>query len=153
MALAVLGAAVHGAGEVPGGGPNCQHHRPPGAGTDHKPNVLSIAYTKDKNGLAKDSSIHSFFSWPSRVSPLNVSEQCGWRCGRMCFTSEQCGWRCCYQELGNYKSAHDLLYDTFRDLEADKKKVRTPTPKREPAFLLASIAAFCRCATMAIHFS
>jgi hypothetical protein len=28
------------------------------------------------------------------------------------------------QELGNYKSAHDLLYDTFRDLEADKKRVR-----------------------------
>ena len=27
------------------------------------------------------------------------------------------------QELGNYKSAHDLLYDTFRDLEADKKRV------------------------------
>ena len=38
------------------------------------------------------------------------------------------------QELGNYKSAHDLLYDTFRDLEADKKKVRTPRQKRASHF-------------------
>ena len=44
------------------------------------------------------------------------------------------------QELGNYKSAHDLLYDTFRDLEADKKKVRTHV-KKGASLLLASIAA------------
>ena len=100
------------------------------------PNVLSIAYTKDKNGLVKDSSIHSFFSLPSRVSPLNVSEECGWVC--------------CRQELGNYKSAHDLLYDTFRDLEADKKKVRTPRQKGSQPFCWQAL--LCRCATMAIHF-
>jgi WD repeat-containing protein 19 len=27
------------------------------------------------------------------------------------------------QELGNYKHAHELLFDTFKDLEADKKRV------------------------------
>ena len=42
------------------------------------------------------------------------------------------------QELGNYKSAHDLLYDTFRDLEADKKKVRTHNSPESPMSISAA---------------
>ena len=46
------------------------------------------------------------------------------------------------QELGNYKSAHDLLYDTFRDLEADKKKVRTPRHKSASLFCWQALPPF-----------